>query len=72
MPSSIPTAASGKCFATIWVFTYLGDHERLDFACVGNVRANAEVNHGPTTVHGGGSPIGDLRLDDVLLVLVVL
>ena len=50
----------------------LGDHERLDLASVGNMRADAEVDHGTATVDGGGGAVGNFRLDEILLEFVVL
>ena len=50
----------------------LGDHERLDLASMRNVRPDTQINHWPTTVNGGRRTIGNLGLDEVFLVLVVL
>ena len=52
--------------------TDFSDHERLDLAGVRDVGADAEIDHGPAAVHGGGGAVGDLRLDDLDLVFVVL
>jgi len=48
-----------------------GDHECLDFSGVGDMRADAEINHGATAVDSRGGAVGDLGFDEVLLVLVV-
>jgi hypothetical protein len=52
--------------------TDLGDHERLDLAGMRNVRPNTQIDHWPATVYGGGGTIGNLGLDEVFLVHVVL
>ena len=52
--------------------TDLGDHERLDLTSVGDMWTNAEVDHGSATVDSGGGAIGNLALDEILLVRVVL
>jgi hypothetical protein len=57
---------------TGWKNRHLGDHHGFDHASVRYVRANAEINHGPAAVDGGGSAIGDLGLDEVFFILVVL
>jgi len=51
---------------------YLGDHEGFDFASVGNVWANAEVDHRTAAVYGGGGTVWNFGLDEVFLVFVVL
>ena len=50
----------------------LRHHERLDFTRVRNMWADTEVNHRSTAVYRRRATIRDLRLDEVLLVLVVL
>lgn len=50
----------------------LGDHERLDLAGMRNMRPDTQIDHWPATVHGGGGPVGNLGLDEVFLILVVL
>lgn len=52
--------------------TNLGDHESLDLSGVRNMRADAKIDHGTTTVDRGGGTIGNFGLDEVLLVFVVL
>ena len=59
-------------FLTIKRVAHLSDHERLDLARVRDVRADAQVDHGATAVDRGRLAVGDLRLDQVLLILVVL
>ena len=51
---------------------YLCDHERLDLTRMRDMRADAQVDHRATAVHRRRFAVGDLRLDKVLLVLVVL
>lgn len=50
----------------------LEDAHGLDTASVRDVRPNAKVNHGSTAVYRRRGAVWDLRLNDVLLVLVVL
>ena len=50
----------------------LGDHERLDFAGMRDMWADTEIDHGAATVYGGGGAVGDLGVDELHLVLVVL
>ena len=49
----------------------LSDHERLDLAGVGDVGADAKVDHRTAAVDGGGGAVGDLGLNELLLVFVV-
>ena len=49
----------------------LHDGESLDSAGVGNVRTTAKIDKGAVTVDSGSGAVGDLVLDDVLLVGVV-
>lgn len=51
---------------------HLGDHEGFDFAGVGNVWANAEVDHRTTAVYSGGGAVWNFSLDEVFLIFVVL
>ena len=37
-----------------------------------NMRPDTQIDHWPATVNGGGRTIGNLGLDEVFLVLVVL
>ena len=50
----------------------LCDHERLDLTGVRDMRANAKVHHRAASVDSGGGAIGNFRLNDVLLVFIVL
>ena len=50
----------------------LGNHECLDLASMRNMRPDTQIDHWPATVNGGGRTIGNLGLDEVFLVLVVL
>lgn len=50
----------------------LGDHKRLDLAGVGNMGANTEIDHWAAAIDSSGGAIGDLGLDKILLILVVL
>lgn len=52
--------------------THLGDHKCLDFTGVGYVRTDTEIHHWSTTIHSGGGAVGDLSLDQVLFVSIVL
>lgn len=52
--------------------TNLGNHEGLDLAGMRNMRANAKINHRSTSVDCGRGAIGNLGLDEILLVFVVL
>jgi hypothetical protein len=54
------------------ILTYLRDHERLDLSRVGDMRADAEIDHRTTPVYRRGRAIRNLRLDKVLFVLIVL
>jgi len=51
--------------------SYLHDVESLDSTSVRNVRTSAQIDQGTATVDGGAGAIGNLVLDNVLLVLVV-
>ena len=51
---------------------HLRDHERLDLACVRDMRANTEIDHGSTAVYCRRLAIRNLALDEILLVRVVL
>ena len=50
----------------------LGDHERLDFSSVGDVRSNAQIDHRSTTVNSRGRAIRNFSLNEVSLVFIVL
>jgi hypothetical protein len=50
----------------------LGDHERLDFPSVGDVRSNAQIDHRSTTVNSRGRAIGNFSLNEVFLVFIIL
>jgi hypothetical protein len=50
----------------------LGDHERLDFASVGDVRSNAQIDHRSTTVNSRRRAIGNFSLNEVSLVFIIL
>jgi len=52
--------------------TYFGNHEGLYLARVWDVRADAQVDHGTTTIDSGRGTVRDLALDKMLLVFVVL
>jgi hypothetical protein len=67
----LPTRRSGPTRIT-HVSTDLGDHERLDLAGMRNMRSETQIDHWPATVHGGRGPVGNLGLDEVFLILVVL
>lgn len=54
------------------VGTCLHDGKGLDSASVGDMGSTAQIDQGSATVDGGGGTIGDLGLDQVNLVLVVL
>ena len=51
---------------------HLRNHESFDFSCVGNVRANAKIDHRPAAIYCSGGAIGDFGLDQILLIFVVL
>ena len=51
---------------------HLRDHECLDLAGMGDMGADTKIYHRPTAVYSSGRAIGNLGLDDVLFVLVVL
>lgn len=53
-------------------FSDLGDHECLDFSCVGDVRPDTQVNHGTTAINCRRCSIGNLWFYEVLLIFVVL
>ena len=50
----------------------LGDHHRLDFAGMGDVRANTEINHRSAAVYSRGGAVGNFGLNEILFELVVL
>ena len=50
----------------------LSDHERLDFSSVGDVRSNAQVDHGSATVYSRRRPIGNFSLNKISLVFIIL
>ena len=50
----------------------LGDHHRLDFASMRNVRADAEINHRSAAVYSRGGAVGNFGLNEILFELVVL
>lgn len=50
----------------------LGDHERLDFSSVGDVRSNAQIDHRSTTVNSRRRAIGNFSLNEVSLVFIIL
>lgn len=52
--------------------TNLCDHERLDFSGVGNMGSNAKVDHRSTAVYSRGRPIGNLGLNKISLVFIIL
>ena len=54
------------------VRAHLRDHERLDLAGMGDMGADTKVYHRPAAVYGSGGSVGNLGLDDIFLVLVVL
>ena len=54
------------------VRAHLRDHECLDLAGMGDMGADTKVYHRPAAVYGGGGSVGNLGLDDIFLVLVVL
>lgn len=51
---------------------YFGDHKGLDTAGMRDMGSDTKVDHGATAIDGGGGAVGDLGLDEVLLVFVVL
>jgi hypothetical protein len=50
----------------------LGDHERLDFSSVGDVRSNAQIDHRSTTVNSRRRAVGNFSLNEVSLVFIIL
>jgi hypothetical protein len=50
----------------------LGDHERLDFSSVGDVRSNAQIDHGSATINSRRCAIGNFSLNEVSLVFIIL
>lgn len=50
----------------------LCDHECLDFAGVGDVGTNAEIDHRAATVYSSRGAIGNLGFNEVFLVFVIL
>ncbi len=50
----------------------LGDHERLDFSSVRDVRSNAQIDHRPTTVNSCRRPIWDFSLNKISLIFIIL
>lgn len=50
----------------------LGDHERLDFSSVGDVRSNAQVDHGSAAVYGRRRSIRNFSLNKIFLVFIIL
>lgn len=51
---------------------YLSDHEGFNFSSMGNMWANAEIDHRTTAVYSGGGAIGNFGFDEVFLVFIVL
>lgn len=70
MPNSVYDVTNGR--ACSHLRAYLGHHERLDLASVWDVRAHAEIDHRTAAVHCRLPAVGNLRLDQVLFVLVIL
>lgn len=56
----------------LWLGTDLGDHESFDLTGMGNMGADAKVDHGATAVDGSGGSVRNFGLDKILLILVVL
>jgi hypothetical protein len=52
--------------------SYLSDHEGFDFSGMGNMWANAEIDHRTAAVYSGGGAVGDFGFDEVFLVFIVL
>jgi len=52
--------------------THFGDHESLDLARMWDVGTDTQVDHGTAAIDSGRGTVGDLGLNDVLLVFVVL
>jgi hypothetical protein len=52
--------------------TNLCDHERLDFSCVGDMGSNTQVDHRSTAVYGSRRPIGNLGLNEISLIFIIL
>jgi hypothetical protein len=50
----------------------LGNHERLDFSSVRDVRSNAQIYHRSTTVNSRRRAIGNFGLNEVSLVFIIL
>jgi hypothetical protein len=50
----------------------LGDHERLDFSSVGDVRSNAQVDHGSAAVYSRRRSIRNFSLNKIFLVFIIL
>ena len=51
---------------------YLCNHECLDLSGVWDMWADTQIDHRTTSVDSGGGAIGNFRLNDVLLVFIVL
>ena len=51
---------------------YLCNHECLDLSGVWDMWADTQIDHRTTSVDSGGGAIGNLGLNELLLVLVVL
>jgi hypothetical protein len=50
----------------------LGDHERLDFSSVGDVRSSAQIDHRSTTVNSRRRAIRNFSLNEVSLEFIIL
>ena len=50
----------------------LGNHKRLDFTSVGDVRSNAQVDHGSAAVYSRRRSIRNLSLNKIFLVFIIL
>lgn len=72
MPSSKRRARQTTHQAIFAVRTHLGDHECLDLAGMGDMGTDTKIYHRSAAVYSGGRAVGNLGLDDVLFVLVVL
>jgi hypothetical protein len=52
--------------------TNLCDHERLDCTSVGDMGSNTQVDHRSTAVYSSRRPIGNLGLNKISLIFVIL
>ena len=73
--SKMPNSFKGFSFSAGRIMKlshHLCNHESFDFSCMGNVRANAKIDHGPAAIYCSGGAIGDFGLNQILLIFVVL